>query len=140
MEPPEKQELTKMQAVMVKYLPHNVSSTMKSKYQASQGSKYGDDKAAEEGSGKKIETTPTLRKVNSQNLHPKNDNSSYSSTSNLGRYDGEKSENCQSDQDENYVVERKYARTYEDMQSMQNDGYFKPKSQSSGLANQLGVS
>lgn len=31
MEPPEKLELTKMQAIMVKYLPHNVGQTMKSK-------------------------------------------------------------------------------------------------------------
>lgn len=37
-------------------------------------------------------------------------------------------------------MERKYARTCEDFRSLQEEGYFKPKSSSSGLANNLGVS
>ena len=88
MDPPEKFELTKMQAIMAKYLPHNVQKTMQSKQSEGQ---------VEEATGEVIQTTPTLRKVYSQNLHIKNVNSSNSSNSNLGRYDGEKSENCLSD-------------------------------------------
>jgi hypothetical protein len=60
MEPPEKLELSKMQAVMVKYLPHNVGHTMKSKRHLQVPEKSMDDV-----SGNRIQTTPTLRKVNS---------------------------------------------------------------------------
>ena len=98
---------------MVGYLPHNVAATMRAKKAGQKSDSQGEDIAL-----KVIKNAPTLRKVNSQFLNVKNENSSNESNSNLGRYDEEKSENCRSDQSEHYAVDEKLSRTYDDIDRM----------------------